>query len=66
MIYLYKNQGTMEELMRKRCEEFGGSLDVLTDEEKAKLREEIEAEQNGKSVLDSVLDDPDIYGRSHQ
>ena len=56
----------MEELMRKRCEEFGVSLDVLTDKEKAKLREEIEAEQNGKSVLDSVLDDPDIFGRMPQ
>ena len=56
----------MEELMRKRCEEYGISLDVLTDKEKAKLREEIEAEQSGKLVLDSVLDDPDIYGRMPQ
>lgn len=53
----------MEELMRKKCEEYEISFDVLTDEEKAKLRKEVEAEQNGLTVSDSILDDPDIAVR---
>jgi hypothetical protein len=53
----------MEELMRKKCEEYDISFDVLTDEEKAKLREEIEAEQQGFAISDSVLDDPEIAVR---
>ena len=54
----------MEELMKKKCEEYDISFDVLTDEEKAKLREAIEAEQKGLTVPDSVLDDPEIVYRS--
>lgn len=50
--------------MKKKCEEYDISFDVLTDEEKAKLREEIEAEQKGLTVPDSVLDDPEIVYRS--
>lgn len=56
----------MEELMKQKCEEYEISFDVLTDEEKAKLRKEIEAEQKGLTVSDSVLDDPEIVYRSSQ
>ena len=56
----------MEDLMKQKCEEYEISFDVLTDEEKAKLRKEIEAEQKGLTVSDSVLDDPEIVYRSSQ
>lgn len=56
----------MEELMKAKCEEYNISLDVLTDEEKARLRKEIEDEQNGLMVSDSVLDDPEIACRGSQ
>ena len=54
----------MEELMRKKCEEYEIPFEVLTDEEKAKLREEIEVEQKGFTVSDSILDNPDIMARA--
>jgi len=50
----------MEELMIKKCEEHNVSFDTLTDSEKEILRHEIEMEQQGKKVLDSVLDDIEI------
>lgn len=53
----------MEELMKKKCEEYGISFDVLTDNEKSALREEIESEKDGMMVLDSILDDPEIMAR---
>lgn len=56
----------MEDLMKKKCEEYEISFDVLTDEEKSRLRKEIEAEQKGLTVSDSVLDDPEIVYRSSQ
>ena len=49
--------------MKKKCEERGVSFDVLTDDEKKHLQKEIEAEQKGMFVADSVLDDPDIFTR---
>lgn len=54
----------MEELMKQKCEKYHVSFDVLTDEEKELLRREIEYEQKGMTVCDSVLDNPDIGIRS--
>lgn len=61
---MHKIQGTMEELMRKKCEEYEIPFEVLTDEEKAILREEVEDEQKGLTVADSILDNPDIMARA--
>lgn len=54
----------MEELIKQKCEEYDITPDVLTPQELAELRKEIEAEQRGERVMDSVLDDPDIRYRS--
>ena len=54
------NACDMEDLMKAKCEKYGIPFDVLNDDEKAKLREEIEAEQSGMVVCDSILDDPEI------
>lgn len=56
----------MEEMMRKRCEEHNVSFDTLTDSERAILREEIEADQHGRLVMDSVLDDIEIRIRKFE
>ena len=61
---MHKIQGTMEELRRKKCEEYEIPFEVLTDEEKAILREEVEDEQKGLTVADSILDNPDIMARA--
>jgi hypothetical protein len=53
----------MEELIKAKCEEYDINPDVLTPEEKAQLQREIEAEQRGEPLRDSVLDDPDIRYR---
>lgn len=50
----------MEELMKKKCKEYGIPFDVLTASEKEQLREEIETEQKGFMVADSILNDPEI------
>ena len=54
----------MEELIKQKCEEYDITPDVLTPQELGELRKEIEAEQRGERVMDSVLDDPDIRYRS--
>ena len=54
----------MEELIKAKCEEYDIDPDVLTQEEKRLLQQEIEAEQRGEPLQDSVLDDPDIRYRS--
>lgn len=54
----------MEDLINTKCKEYDISPDVLTSEEKRLLRQEIEAEQRGEPLQDSVLDDPDIRYRS--
>lgn len=53
----------MEELIRQRCEEVGINPDILTENERYRLSKEIEAEQQGKIVLDSVLCDPKLIHR---
>ncbi len=50
----------MEELIRKKCEEYDLTPDLLTPDELAELREEIEREQNGEDLRDSVLDNPEF------
>lgn len=54
----------MEEIIRQKCEEAGISPDILTENEKFKLRKEIEAEQQGKVVLDSVLGSKAVLDRA--
>ena len=51
----------MEEIIKKKCEDLGINPDVLTPEERKRLREEIKAEQQGKHVLDGVLNNPELY-----
>ena len=50
----------MEDLMKKKCEEYEVPFDILTDEEKARVREEIEDEQKGLTVSDTILESPEI------
>jgi hypothetical protein len=56
----------MEELIREKCEDYGIDPDILTAEEKTQLQQEIEDEQNGKVVVDSILDSPDIRFRGEE
>ena len=54
----------MEELIRQKCEEYGITPDILTPREMSALKSEIAEEQQGKAILDSVLDDPKIHLRA--
>ena len=56
----------MEELIRKKCEEYDLTPDLLTPDELAELREEIEAEQKGEEIRDSILDNPEFQSRRIQ
>ncbi len=56
----------MEELIRKKCEEYDLTPDLLTPDELSELREEIEAEQRGEYILDGVLDNPELQSRRIQ
>jgi len=53
----------MDELIRKKCEEYDLTPDLLTPDELEDLRREIEREQNGEELLDSVLDNPELQSR---
>ena len=53
----------MDEIIRQKCEALGISPDVLTPEERNQLIEEIIAEKRGKSTLDGVLNNPELYYR---
>ena len=53
----------MEEFIKDKCDLYGISPSVLTDQERAELIAEIQVEQQGKTVLDSVLDNPEIRYR---
>lgn len=53
----------MDELIRKKCEEYDLTPDILTPQELAALKEEIAEEQKGIVFDDSVLDDPDLQFR---
>lgn len=53
----------MDELIRKKCEEYDLTPDLLTPDELEDLRSEIEREQKGEQLLDSVLDNPELQSR---
>ena len=53
----------MDELIRKKCEEYDLTPDLLTPDELEDLRREIEREQKGEQLLDSVLDNPELQSR---
>jgi hypothetical protein len=53
----------MEEIIKQKCAEYDITPDVLTPEELETLKKEIEAEQRGEMILDSVLDDPNVFSR---
>jgi hypothetical protein len=53
----------MEELIRKKCEEYDLTPDLLTPDELEELREEIKEEQRSGSVRDSILDNPEFQSR---
>ena len=53
----------MEEKIKQKCDKYGISPEILTEREMALLRKEIEKQESGIAVLDSVLDDPDIHQR---
>ena len=60
---MHKIKGNMEELIKQKCAEYGITPDVLTPEELETLKKEIEAEQRDGFILDSILDDPNVFGR---
>ena len=53
----------MEELIKQKCAEYDITSDVLTPEELETLKKEIEAEQRGDIVLDSILNSPNVFSR---
>lgn len=53
----------IDELIKKRCAEYDVNPDVLTPEELAQLIKEIEAKEKGEYILDSILDDPNVFSR---
>lgn len=53
----------IEELIKERCAEYDITPDILTPEELETLKKEIEAEQRGEYILDSILDDPAVFSR---
>ena len=53
----------IERLIKKKCKEAGISPNVLTEEERAELIDEIKAEQQGYFILDGVLSNPEIFSR---
>lgn len=56
----------MDELIRKKCEEYDLTPDILTPEEIEALKKEIAMEQRGEKFLDSVLDNPELQTRRIQ
>ena len=56
----------MDELIRKKCEEYDLTPDILTPEEIEALKKEITMEQRGEKFLDSVLDNPELQTRRIQ
>lgn len=53
----------MEGLIKQKCAEYDITPDVLTPEELETLKKEIEAEQRGELICDSILDDPSVFSR---
>ena len=53
----------MDELIKKKCEEYDLTPDLLTPQELAELKEEIAEEQKGNQLRDSILDNPELQQR---
>lgn len=53
----------MEDKVKQMLEDYGLTENQLTDEELDKLKEEIKAKEEGRMVLDSVLDNPELFYR---
>ena len=53
----------IERLIKKKCKEAGVSPDVLTEEERAELIDEIKAEQQGYCILEGIPCNSDIILR---
>ncbi len=55
----------MEEKIRKKCKMYGVDYNVLTEQEIAEVRKEIEMEERGSSMSDSILSNPKLLFREH-
>lgn len=53
----------MEDKVKQMLEDYGLTESQLTKEELDKLKEEIKAKEEGRMVLDSVLDNPELFYR---
>ena len=53
----------MEEKIRKKCKMYGVDYNVLTEQEIAEVRKEIEMEERGSSMSDSILSNPKLLFR---
>lgn len=53
----------MEDKVKQMLEDYGLTENQLTKEELDKLKEEIKAKEEGRMVLDSVLDNPELFYR---
>lgn len=53
----------MENKIKKELEEYGLTIDQLTIEELELLKEEIKAKEDGATILDGVLSNPELYYR---
>lgn len=57
------NLQDMEEKIKAMLDEYGLTADQLTENEIERLKEEIKAKEAGNTVLDSVLDNPELFYR---
>lgn len=53
----------MEDKVKQMLEDYGLTESQLTKEELDKLKEEIKTKEEGRMVLDSVLDNPELFYR---
>ncbi len=53
----------MEDKIKQMLDDYGLTESQLTSEELDKLKEEIKAEEEGYSVLDGVLSNPELFFR---
>lgn len=57
------NLQDMEEKIKAMLDEYGLTADQLTENELEHLKEEIKAKEAGNTVLESVLDNPELFYR---
>ena len=53
----------MEEKIKEKCKLHGVDYDVLTEQEIDEVRKEIEIEERGGSISDSILSNPKLLFR---